>query len=54
MYVLYTLFIGSKNVTPLYQLNPTPLRSNVSYIQYYIMWLNLIFFGKNIYLFIMH
>ena len=54
MYVLYTLFIGSKNVTPLYQLNPTPLRSNVSYIQYYIMWLNLIFFGKNIYLIFIH
>ena len=51
MYVLYTLFIGSKNVTPLYHLNPTTLRTNVSYIQYYIMWLNLIFFGKNKYVF---
>ena len=46
------LFLGSKNVTPMYKLNPTPLRSNVSYIQYYIMWLNLIFFGKNINLFL--
>ena len=36
----------------MFKLNPTPLRSNVSYIQYYIMWLNLIFFGKNINLFL--
>ena len=46
-------FLGSKNVTSMFKLNPTPLRSNVSYIQFYIMWLNLIFFGKNIHFYIL-